>query len=334
MKPFGHAVASDPAAAVRVHAGAAGTHYLAGGTTQLDLMKLDVLRPERIVDIARLRDRGPAVEDHGDWLRLDGFATMARTAADATLGRRVPMVVESLTQAASRQIRSMATLGGNVLQRTRCGYYRDTSWTKCNRREPGSGCAAIDGRAWAHAVLGTTQLCIALYPGDLAQALIALDATVEVEGTAGVRMLPFAELHRIPATEPQRETNLLPGDLITGFRIAMRPWFARSRYVKVRDRASYEFALASAAVALDLDGRVVRDVRIAIGGGATVPWRAREAEAFLRGKPLDEALASKAADAAYAGASVREDTRHRLDLGKATLTRALLETATMEVRHG
>lgn len=334
MKPFAHARARDARDAVVRHGGAEAAHYLAGGTTQLDLMKLGVLAPERLVDLAGLRDARRQVEDRGDWLRLDAFMTMRQAAASPLLAQKAPVVVETLTQAASRQLRAMATLGGNVLQRTRCGYYRDLSWPACNRRAPGSGCAAIAGTAWAHAVLGGSAACIAVYPGDFAQALVALEAVVELEGPQGARLLPFAQLHRLPGAEPHRETELRPGELIAAFRLPLHPWFARSRYVKVRDRASYEFALASAAVALDLDGGVVRDARIALGGGATVPWRARAAEDALRGQAFSPALAHRAAQAAYAAAAPRPGTEARLTLGRATLARALIETATMELPHG
>ena len=332
MKPFAHVHPTDLTAALRAHPGDAATAWTAGGTTQIDLMKLGVALPERLVDLGSLRRSAFAPEDHGEWLRLSAFMTMRDAADHSSLRQRLPVLVESLSQAASRQIRTMATLGGNLLQRTRCGYFRDTSWTACNRRSPGSGCAARENTAWAHAVLGTSDQCMAVYPGDFAQALIALDAQLEVEAhDAAPRLLSMADLHRLPGDHPEREWNLAPGELITALRVPVRPWFSRSRYVKVRDRASFEFALASAAVALDLGAdRRVREARIALGGGATVPWRSREAEAAIAGKRIDEGTARAAADAAYATAEVREDTRARLEVGKATLVRALLETGAME----
>ena len=224
----------------------------------------------------------------------------------------------------------MATLGGNVLQRTRCTYFRDTAWTACNKRSPGSGCAALDGVNRQHAVLGTSPDCIATYPGDFAQALMALDATIDVVGAAGPRTVAFSALHRPPGTTANIETTLAPGDLITGVSVPAGPWTRRSLYLKIRDRQSYEFALASAAVALDLDGGKVRQARIALGGVATTPWRAREAEASLVGKTLDEAAATEAARIAFAGAQPRRHNAYKVALGQKTVVRALLQAATLE----
>ena len=224
----------------------------------------------------------------------------------------------------------MPTLGGNVLQRTRCNYFRDTSWSACNKRNPGSGCAALDGVNRQHAVLGASEACIASYPGDFAQGLMALDAEVDIAGAAGPRTVPFAELHRPPGSTPHVETTLQPGDLITGLSVPAGPWTRRSLYLKVRDRQSYAFALASAAVALDLDGGVVRQARIALGGVAATPWRAREAEAALLGKPVTEATAAEAARIAFAGAKPREHNAYKVALGQETVVRALLQAATLE----
>lgn len=221
----------------------------------------------------------------------------------------------------------MATLGGNVLQRTRCSYFRDPSWGACNKREPGSGCAALDGINRKHAVLGVSNECIAAYAGDLAQALVALDAAVEIAGPGGLRVMPFEALHRAPGDTPYVETNLAPGDLILGFRLPVAPWTRRSLYLKIRDRQSYEFALASAAVALDLADGVVNEARIALGGVAAKPWRAREAEAVLAGKPLDEAGAQRAAEVAFANSRTRGGNEYKRELGKRTLVRALLEAS-------
>jgi xanthine dehydrogenase YagS FAD-binding subunit len=242
---------------------------------------------------------------------------------------RYPVIQQALALAASRQIRNMATLGGNVLQRTRCEYFRERSWP-CNRRSPGAGCAALDGLNRAHAVLGGSDRCIATYAGDFAQALIALEAVIEtVGGPSGARRFPFAQLHRQPGDSPHLETSLAPGELITFLEVPARPWTSRSRYLKVRDRQSYQFALASAAVALHLEGDIVREARIALGGVATVPWRAREAEALLAGKALSESTASQAADVAFATAVTRKHNAYKVPLGKQTLIRALLETGAM-----
>jgi xanthine dehydrogenase YagS FAD-binding subunit len=241
------------------------------------------------------------------------------------------MVAQALELAASAQIRNMASLGGNVLQRTRCPYFRDTSYVECNKRNPGSGCAALDGFNRQHAVLGVSEQCIATYPGDFAQALIALDAEVEVQGAHGARRMPFAELHRQPGDTPHIETTLDPGELIAAFHLPPTPFARRSLFLKVRDRESYEFALASAAVALDLDSGAVKEARVALGGVATVPWRSREAEAALEGKPLDERSADAAAQSAFASAEHREHNEFKIALGKRTLIRALRQAAAMEI---
>jgi len=225
----------------------------------------------------------------------------------------------------------MASLGGNVLQRTRCHYFRDPSWANCNKRNPGSGCAAVEGMNRIHAVLGASDDCIATYPGDFAQALIALDAVVEIQGRSGRRTLAFEKLHRAPSDTPQIETVLEPGDLITAFMIPATAASRRSAYLKIRDRESYEFALASAAVALDLADGSVRDARIALGGVATKPWRAREAERALIGKKLDEEAARRSGEIAFAGATPREHNVFKIALGRETVARALLRVAQMEV---
>jgi xanthine dehydrogenase YagS FAD-binding subunit len=218
-----------------------------------------------------------------------------------------------------------------VLQRTRCTYFRDTSYSNCNKRAPGSGCAALEGINRSHAVLGTSGDCIASYPGDFAQALIALDAQVEVTGLRGVRTIPFAALHRAPGNTPNIEHTLAAGELITAFEIPDAPFARRSLYLKIRDRESYEFALASAAVALELDGETVKDVRIALGGVATVPWRANEAEAKLKGQPLNAETLASAADAAFVQASPHAHNKFKIELGKRTLIRALQQAAALEI---
>jgi xanthine dehydrogenase YagS FAD-binding subunit len=304
--------------------------YLAGGTTLLDLMKLDVLQPSAIIDIGGFaKTRNISIDDHG--LHLGASVRMAEAAAHAEILKSYPVIAQSLLLAASPQIRNMATLGGNVLQRTRCSYYRDVRWGACNKRNPGSGCAAMEGFTRKLAVLGTSKHCIASYPGDFAQALIALDAEVEISAGNGARVIRFAELHRLPGETPHIETNLKPGDLITGFRVPAGGWTRRSLYLKLRDRESYEFALASAAVALELGDNVVKEARIALGGVATKPWRAREAETTLKGQPMNEANAERAAASAFASASPKSDNAYKVELGKRTLTRALLQAASMEI---
>lgn len=343
MRPFAFRRPADAgeamAAALGEHAAggtpmtAAPGQFLAGGTTLVDLMKLDVMRPEVLVDINRL---GPAdlsrIDADAGSLRFGALVRMADAERHPAVLREYPVIAQSLKLAASAQIRNMASLGGNLLQRTRCTYFRDTSWSACNKRSPGSGCAAMDGVNRPHAVLGISDHCIATYPGDFAQALIALDATVEIMGALGKRSIPIAALHRPPGTTPHIETTLAPGELITAIAVPAAPWFRRSLYLKIRDRESYEFALASAAVALDLEDGVVREARIALGGVATVPWRAHAAETALRGQRLDEAVARAAAEAAFADAKPHGDNAVKVPLGKQTVVRALLQAAALEVR--
>jgi len=277
----------------------AATQFLAGGTTILDLMKLDVMQPQRLVDVNRIDADVGRIERPADIFYLGAFATMAAVADHPDVRRDYPVVVQALDLAASAQIRNMATLGGNVLQRTRCNYFRDH--------------------------------CCAAYPGDFAQALVALDAAVEITGSRGPRVMPFEQLHRMPGDTPHIETVLKPGELIIGFRLPVGLWTRRSLYLKIRDRQSYEFALASAAVVLDLVGDTVNEARIALGGVATKPWRAREAEATLKGRAIDEATAERAAGAAFAGAQTRGDNAYKVELGKRTLVRALLQASQLSV---
>lgn len=337
MRPFTYALAADAPDAVRAATVPADAHVrspvqlIGGGTTLLDLMKLDVMQPDRLIDVTPLDYDHGRIEATAQGLRLGALVRMSEAAEHPAILRDYPVIAETLSQAASAQLRTMARLGGNVLQRTRCSYFRDASYTQCNKREPGSGCAALDGYNRLHAVLGTSEACIAHYPGDFAQGLIALDAMVEVLGKGGARSLRFADLHRLPGTTPHIETTLASGELITAFVIPAGPWTKRSVYTKVRDRDSYAFALASAAVALDMDGDVVRSARIALGGVATVPWRAHAAETMLAGQPLDEARATAAATAAFAGAKVHEHNAYKVPLGVATIVRALLTAQAMRV---
>lgn len=338
MRSFLYQRATDPSMAVQALSAAAAANDpltratvqpLAGGTTLIDLMKLDVMRPSAIVDINPLAQRWSNIEPGGENLRLGALAKMSDVAAHADIQRSYPVIANSLKLAASAQLRNMATLGGNVMQRTRCSYFRDVSYQNCNKRNPGSGCAAMDGVNRMHAVLGTSDQCIATYPGDFAQALIALDAMVELTGRSGTRNLPFAELHKAPGDTPDIETTLQPGELISAFSIPGR--WPRSVYLKARDRQSYEFALSSAAIALDMQDGTIRDARVALGGVATVPWRAREAEALLKGQKLDDGLAQRVAGAAFADAKGRQHNSFKISLGKRVLARALQQAATMEI---
>jgi xanthine dehydrogenase YagS FAD-binding subunit len=338
MRSFVYQRAQDPSSALQALATVATVNAplteapaqpLAGGTTLIDLMKLDVMRPERLVDINPLAGDWSQITLEGDRLRLGALAHMSAVAANPDIQKNYPLVAESLKFAASPQLRNMATLGGNVLQRTRCTYFRDVSYAQCNKRNPGSGCAAMDGFNRMHAVLGTSDQCIATYPGDFAQALIALDAMVEITGRSGTRTMPFAQLHKAPGDTPQIETVLAPGELISAFTIEGR--WPRSLYLKVRDRQSYEFALVSAAVALDVQDGAVRDARVALGGVATLPWRAREAEAALKGQAFDDGLAQSAGEAAFAGARAQQHNAFKIELGKQVVARALNQAAMMEI---
>jgi xanthine dehydrogenase YagS FAD-binding subunit len=304
------AIGADPEAA-----------FLAGGTTQLDLMKDGIWAPARLVDIARLPLRG-TIRD-GDVLSVGALTTMEELAADPAVRERVPFVREALLLGASTQLRNMATIGGNLLQRTRCRYYRDPSVPACNRRSPGSGCAAVTGGARMHAVLGADERCIALHASDVAVPFVALDAVVVITGRDGERRVPLTEFY-VPAVDgPEVENVLGHGELITAVEVPLLPEGWRSGYLKVRDRASYEFALTSAAVAVRLDGPVIADVRIGLGGVGTVPWRAREAEDALRGRKASAALFRAAGEATMAGAFTVPGTAFKVDLAVRTLARQL-----------
>jgi xanthine dehydrogenase YagS FAD-binding subunit len=304
--------------------------FVAGGTTLIDLMKLDVEQPALLVDINALgaNDQALSSVTHspGGGLRLGALARMSDVAWDARLKERYPMVSQSLLLAASGQVRNMATIGGNILQRTRCPYFRDVA-TPCNKREPGSGCSALTGISRTHAILGTSDQCIATHPSDLAVALVALDAVVHVSGRTGQRTIPFTTFHVIPGQHPDRETVLQPGDLITAVDLPALPFAHKSLYLKVRDRASFAFALASAAVALDVQSGTIRNARVALGGVGTKPWRSQAAERALIGKPATAATFRTASAAALSDAHPRKDNTFKVTLARRTLERALMEVA-------
>ena len=303
-----------------------GGAFLAGGTTVIDLMKLHVLTPPSLTSIAGILPTG--IEVRGDGVvRLGAGTTMAAAAEDPAF-RKVPVLSQSLWKAASSQLRNVARVGGNVLQRTRCPYFRDNV-SPCNKRDPGSGCAARGGINRLLAVLGTSEECIANYAGDFANGLILFDAVVETRSSDGARKIPFDDLHVPPTESPSRETILGDDELIVSFELTVPDWASRSIYVKVRDRDSYAFALTSAAVALDLDGDTVRDVRLGLGGAATVPWRARQVEDWLRGRSLTEDVAREAGRHAYEGARGWGENDFKLALGPDTVARGLMEAKAM-----
>lgn len=324
MRPFEYLRAGDADEAIAAVAGDPGGAFLAGGTTQVDLMREEVLRPTLLVDIGRLPLRGVAAGE--DAVRIGALTTMADAAADPLLRERLPLVAEALLAGASAQLRNMATIGGNLLQGSRCRYYRDRVFA-CNRREPGSGCGAIAGHHRMHAVLGTSERCIATHGSDLAVALVALDAVVQLRGPAGPRRIALSDLYLRPGDTPQAETVLAHGELLTEVEVPLPPAGTRSHYLKVRDRASYEFALASAAVALAVDDQRITYARVALGGLATVPWRSTAAEQVLRGAPPGPPTFRACAEAALAGAAPRRDNAFKVELGKRTLVRALQTVA-------
>jgi xanthine dehydrogenase YagS FAD-binding subunit len=325
MRPFTYAKPSTADEAVRAMAASgADTRFIAGGTTLYDLMKLNVEAPDSVIDVTALRELAEFNTSGPRELIFGALARMSDVAADPRLNQDYPALAESLSKAASQQLRNMASVGGNLLQRTRCSYFRFGEPFACNKREPGSGCSAVQGIDRGHAVLGGSDACIAVYPGDWAIALTAFDAEVDVQGPGGRRTIPLEQLHREPGTTPHIETSLARDELILHIRVPMTPLGRASTYHKIRDRESYAFALASAAVALRMDGDVVREARIALGGLATRPWRAREAEQSLIGRPLTPDAARAAGDVALRGARPGRHNHFKIELGARTVADALL----------
>jgi xanthine dehydrogenase YagS FAD-binding subunit len=325
MTPFTYSRPGDAAAAIR-EAAQAGARYLGGGTNLVDLMREGVERPTKLVDVTKL-DQGIRERDDGG-LRIGAATSNTTLAADRRVRTRYPMLTRAIVMGASAQIRNMATVGGNVLQRTRCLYFYDEA-ARCNKRLPGSGCDALDGFNRMHAILGTSPACVATHPSDMCVALTALDATVHLEGADGARTLPFEALHRLPGDTPDRETELRPGELIIAIELPPIAMAQRSTYRKVRDRSSYAFALVSVAAALEIgaDG-AIRQVRLALGGVAHKPWRAHAAEAALRGKRADEAVFRSAAELELAAAKPLRDNGFKIELAKRTIVAVLGQLAT------
>ncbi|MEV1066432.1 xanthine dehydrogenase family protein subunit M [Streptomyces sp. NPDC050263] len=321
MQPFQYARATDAEQAVAVVTADRHTSFLAGGTTQLDLMKDGVLHPERLVDITGLPLGGITHTESA--VRVGALTTMEELAADPLVRERLPFVREALLLGASVQLRNMATIGGNLLQRARCRYFRDPTVSACNKRAPGSGCAAITGIHRMHAILGTSENCIALHASDVAVPLAALDATVHVQGVDGVRSFPLTQFYLPPGDTPHVENVLLHGELITAVEIPLLPANARSHYLKVRDRVSYEFALTSAGAALVIENGVIQEAHVALGGVGTVPWRCWDAEEVLSGAPVGPDVFRAAAEAALQGARPLPGTAFKVELAKRTLVRTL-----------
>jgi xanthine dehydrogenase YagS FAD-binding subunit len=325
MHRFSYVKPASASEAVRaMAAGGPGTRFLAGGTTLYDLMKLNVETPASIVDINSLPGLDTFDTSGSSELIFGALARMSDVAADPVLIRDYPALSESLWRAASQQLRNMASLGGNLLQRTRCAYFRGGEPFACNKRKPGSGCAAQDGINRGHALLGGSDACIAVYPGDFAVALAAFDASIDVLGPGGERTIALEHLHREPGSTPHIETVLEPNELIVRIRVPVTPRGRASTYHKIRDRESYAFALASAAVALRMNGSAVQEARIALGGVATRPWRAREAEQTLLGRPLTADAARLAGETALKGAKASPDNRFRVELTVRTIADALM----------
>jgi xanthine dehydrogenase YagS FAD-binding subunit len=297
------------------------SNFVAGGTTLIDLMKLEVMTPSQLVDINRLPLRG--IELSSDGLRIGALEKMSDVAERPEVVSNYPVISQALLKSASAQLRNMASMGGNLLQRTRCGYFRDVS-TPCNKRQPGSGCPAINGWNRTHAILGTSSSCVATHPSDLAVALVALDASVLLENGNNSRLVKLDDFYQVPGETPDRENQLKPGELITEIRVPRLPWARRSAYLKIRDRESYEFALASVALALDVDGNNVRDARVAVGGVGTKPWNLPNVRDALIGKPLSQPTFEAAAKLATEGAKPLRLNAFKVELVQRTIVRALM----------
>jgi xanthine dehydrogenase YagS FAD-binding subunit len=321
MKPFDYQRAADPAKAISA---ITLTHakFLAGGTNLIDLMKNGVENPSRLVDINRLvLTNIEQLPDGG--LRLGALARNSDTANHPLVRKNYPLLSRAILSGASPQLRNMATNGGNLLQRTRCHYFMDPAFHECNKRTPGSGCAAREGINRIHAILGASDHCVAVHPSDMCIALAALEARIRVIGPKGERVIPFEDFHRLPGNTPELDTNLHPDELITAIDLPNSPYAAHNAYIKVRDRASYEFALVSAAAALDLQGGPIRSARIALGGVSHKPWRSKEAEQSLAGKPPTEESFRAAAEQALAGAKPLQFNAFKVELAKRAIVRAL-----------
>jgi len=320
MEPFSYTRADEPAGAVKQVAGQPRAEYLAGGTTLLDLMKLNVQSPSHLVDINHLPLTRIDVTDAG--VRIGALVRNSDLAYHEAVRKRYLVLSEALLSGATPQVRNMATVGGNLLQRTRCPYFRDTFWP-CNKREPSAGCSALDGYNRSHAVLGTSEKCIATHPSDMCVALTALDAVIRTQGPKGERSIPIGEFYVSYGDDPARETVLRHGELITSVELPATPFFARSHYLKVRDRAAFEFALASVAAALEIKDGTISAARVALGGVATKPWRSAEAEKALVGARAEEASYSAAAKAALKEARPRKHNAFKVELARRAVVRAL-----------
>ena len=327
MTPFTYVRAEDPVEAVR-QGGPVGAKYLGGGTNLVDLMRETIERPSTLVDVTGLSSAITVQADGG--LLIGAAARNTAVSEHRTVRERYPALARAIVAGASAQIRNLATMGGNVLQRTRCTYFYDNDGSRCNKRTPGQGCDAVDGFNRIHAILGGSPACVATHPSDMCVALVALDAVAHLRGPSGERTLALADLHRLPGEHPEIETALQPGELITAIELPVSRFAARSTYRKVRDRASYAFALVSVAAALELEDGVIKEVRIALGGVAHKPWRARAAEEALRGQPATEASFRAAAERELAQAAPLRDNGFKVELARRTITAVLCELTEMD----
>jgi len=325
MISFQYSRAVDVADAVRQVAASRGAKFVAGGTNLVDLMKMDVEKPPKLIDVTRL-PLDKVEEVTGGGLRIGALVRNSDLAYHPAVERRYPMLSSALLAGASQQLRNMATVGGNLMQRTRCAYFYDLA-TPCNKREPGSGCSAIGGLNRMNAILGTSDACIAVHPSDMCVALAVLEARVRVSGPRGEREIPFADFHRLPGDTPQRDTNLGADELITAIDLPSRGFTANYTYLKIRDRLSYAFALVSVAVGLELEGGKIRTARFALGGVAHKPWRDPEAEAALRGKVANETAFAQAADIVLRDAKGFGHNTFKIDLARKVIVRALSQAA-------
>jgi xanthine dehydrogenase YagS FAD-binding subunit len=325
MINFQYARANDVADAVRQIATDPGAKFIAGGTNLIDLMKENVERPSRLIDISRLPLK--AVEETTDGgVRIGALVPNSDLAYHPLIAQRYPILGSAILAGASQQLRNMASTGGNLLQRTRCYYFYDTT-TPCNKRDPGSGCSAITGLNRMHAILGTSEACIATHPSDMCVAFAALDAKVHVSGPAGERAIAFLDFHRLPENTPQRDTNLQPSEIVTAIELPAQGFAANYTYLKIRDRLSYAFALVSIAAALELDGDMIKEARLALGGVAHKPWRDAAAETALRGEKPNEGSFRRAADLLLRGAKGYEHNTFKIDLAHRAIVRALTQAA-------
>jgi xanthine dehydrogenase YagS FAD-binding subunit len=320
MEPFTIQQAADTRTAIQATGAAAGSKYIAGGTNLVDLLKMNVETPGVLVNINGL-DLQRVESRPGGGVRIGALVRNSDLAYHPLIEKRYPVLSQALLSGASPQLRNMATTGGNIMQRTRCPYFFDVSFP-CNKRAPGSGCSAINGYNRSNAILGGSDRCIATHPSDMCVAMAALDASIRVQGADGERVIPFVDFHLLPGETPEKETVLKPGELITAVDLPALSHSARSHYLKVRDRASYEFALASAAVVLVMENGAIRSGRIALGGVGTKPWRAVKAEQLLQGRPSTELFGTVAA-AALEGARAYTYNGFKIELAKRTLIRAL-----------